>query len=65
MQEYDLYLNPQRPTLGLYVKAGTELPDLADKAEWQHEGTVDSSELPPGVMAGVNINGHAFQELGD
>ncbi len=65
MQEFDLYLNPKRPTLGLYVKAGAELPGLADGAEWQHEGTVDASELPPEVLTGVDANGHAFQELGD
>ena len=64
MQAYDLYLNPKRPTLGLYVKAGAALPGLADKADWQREGTVDASELPPGVAAGVDANGHAFQELG-
>ena len=65
MQDFDLYLNPKRPTLGLYVKAGAELPGLADAAEWQHEGTVDASELPSDVLAGVEANGHAFQELGD
>jgi hypothetical protein len=64
MQEYDLYLNPKRPTLGLYVKAGAELPGLADKTEWQREGTLDSTELPADVLAGVDANGHAFQELG-
>jgi len=64
MQAYDLYLNPKRPTLGLYVKAGAELPALTDKTDWQHEGTVDSTELPAGILAGIDANGHAFQELG-
>ncbi len=65
MPEYDLYLNPRRPTLGLYVKMGTELPGLADRADWQHEGALDSSDLPPDVLKGVEANGHAFQELGN
>lgn len=64
MREFDLYLNSKRPTLGLYVKAGAELPGLADKVEWRREGTVDDSELPPEVLAGIDANGHAFQELG-
>jgi hypothetical protein len=64
MQQYDLYLNPKRPTLGLYVRAGAGVPDLADASEWQREGTVDASELPADVLAGVNADGHAFQELG-
>ena len=30
MQEYDLYINPQKPAVGLYVHKGAGLPDLAD-----------------------------------
>jgi hypothetical protein len=30
MQEYDLYINPQKPTVGLYVRTGAGLHDLAD-----------------------------------
>ena len=26
MQEYDLYINPQKPTVGLYVRKGAGLP---------------------------------------
>jgi hypothetical protein len=65
MQQYDLYLNPKRPNLGLYVRKGMAVPDLADASDWQREGTMDATEVPPDVLAGVNANGHAFQELGD
>lgn len=30
MQEYDLYLNPQKSSVGLYVHKGAGLPDLVD-----------------------------------
>ena len=39
MQEYDLYINPQRPAVGLYVRKGAGLPDLADPGEWAFDGT--------------------------
>ena len=64
MDEFDLYINPDKPTLGLYVKKGAGLPDLADPGQWQLEGHVWSSELPPAVLQGLEANGHAFQELG-
>ena len=34
MPEYDLYINPQKPSVGLYVRKGAGLPDLADPKEW-------------------------------
>ena len=34
IQEFDLYINPHKPTLGLYVRAGAGLPDLADSKQW-------------------------------
>ena len=30
MQQYDLYINPRKPTVGLYVRRGTGLSDLDD-----------------------------------
>jgi hypothetical protein len=64
MQEFDFYINPAKPTLGLYVRKGAGLPDLADARQWQLEGHVWANELPPSVLQGLEANGHAFQELG-
>lgn len=64
MQEFDFYINLQKPTLGLYVRKGAGLPDLADAKAWQLDGTVAESEVPPGLLKGLEANGHAFQELG-
>lgn len=63
MQEYDLYINPQRPTLGLYVKAGAGLPDLADSGQWVFESTLAGSELSHDLVQRINAHGHAFEEL--
>ncbi|RDS86182.1 hypothetical protein [Dyella psychrodurans] len=65
MQAFDLYINPARPTLGLYVRQGVGLPDLVDAKQWQLEGHVWANELQPATLKGLEANGHAFQELGD
>lgn len=39
-QEFDFYINLKKPTLGLYVRKGMGLPDLADTADWQFSGHV-------------------------
>jgi hypothetical protein len=64
MQEFDFYINLKKPTLGLYVRNGAGLSDLADQQDWQFEGHVWESELTPAILAELNQNGHAFQELG-
>ncbi|MEM5431764.1 hypothetical protein [Cupriavidus oxalaticus] len=64
MQEFDFYINLQKPTLGLYVRKGAGLPDLADAKQWQLEGTVSATEVPRDALNGLEANGHAFQELG-
>lgn len=64
MQEFDFYINLKKPTLGLYVRKGAGLPDLADADQWQREGSVGQDEVPPGILKGLEANGHAFQELG-
>ncbi len=64
MQAFDFYINTAKPTLGLYVRKGAGLPDLADAAQWELDGQVWESDLPPGILKGVEENGHAFQELG-
>lgn len=64
MQEFDFYINLQKPTLGIYVRKGAGLPDLADAKQWRLEGTVAESELPAGFLKELDANGHAFQELG-
>lgn len=64
VQEFDLYINPSRPTLGLYVRKGAGLPDLADPRQWTLEGHAWQSEIPPHVLEELEANGHAFLELG-
>ncbi len=63
MQEYDLYINPQKPTLGLYVRTGAGLPDLADPKQWVFDSTLAWNELSSELVRKINANGHAFQEL--
>lgn len=63
MQEYDLYINPHKPTLGLYVRSGTGLPELANPRQWVFESTLVADELSSDLVQRINANGHAFQEL--
>ena len=63
MQEYDLYINPQKPTLGLYVNAGAGLPDLADARQWIFDSTLAGNEFSSELVQRINADGHAFQEL--
>jgi hypothetical protein len=50
MQEYDLYVNPQKPTVGLYVRAGASLSDLAHPEQWVFDGTFTPSDLPADLV---------------
>jgi hypothetical protein len=63
MEEYDLYINVKKPAIGLYVRTGANLPDLADKDDWVFDGTAAGLELPPSVLEGVAANGHAFRDM--
>lgn len=63
MNEYDLYLNAKKPAIGLYVRKGAGLPDLADKADWVFDGTAAQDQLPPNVVADVTADGHAFRDM--
>jgi hypothetical protein len=63
MQEYDLYINVKKPAIGLYVRKGASLPDLADKADWVFDGTAARDLLPAGVVEGVAADGHAFRDM--
>ncbi|MFZ0590325.1 MAG: hypothetical protein WAM39_07580 [Bryobacteraceae bacterium] len=63
MQEYDLYINPQKPTVGLYAPTGAGLPDLADPKEWLFDGTATQVELPPDLVKRIETNGHAFRNM--
>ena len=51
MQEYDLYLNPQKPAVGLYVRKGAGLPDLADPKEWVFDGAAGQWSIAGGATA--------------
>jgi hypothetical protein len=63
MQEYDLYLNPQKPAVGLYVHQGAGLPDLADAKEWVFGGTAAQVELSTDLVRRIEANGHAFRYM--
>jgi hypothetical protein len=63
MQEYDLYINPQKPAVGLYVNKGAGLPDLANPKEWVFDGTAAQVELPPDLVKMIQTNGHAFRDM--
>jgi hypothetical protein len=63
MQEYDLYINPKKPSIGLYVRKGAGLPDLADASEWLYDGSANDVDLPPDLVRDIETTGHAFREL--
>jgi hypothetical protein len=63
MPEYDLYIDAQKPSVGLYVRKGAGLPDLADPKEWVFDGTVARGELPPDLVNKIEANGHAFRDM--
>jgi hypothetical protein len=63
MQEYDLYINPQKPSVGLYVRKGAGLPDLADRSEWLYDGSANDVDLPPDLVRSIETTGHAFRNM--
>ncbi|MFT3731932.1 MAG: hypothetical protein QM780_11020 [Hyphomicrobium sp.] len=63
MKLYDLYINEKKPSIGLYVAKDGKLPDLADKDDWVFSGTAAQDLLPPDVIRGVDVNGHAFRNM--
>ncbi|MCA6122527.1 hypothetical protein J6500_11585 [Bradyrhizobium sp. WSM 1704] len=63
MQDYDLYINPKKASVGLYVRKGAGLPDLADPKEWVFDGTSAQASLPPELVKEVEANGHAFRDM--
>ena len=63
MNEFDFYINLKKPSLGLYVRKGAGLSDLADAGDWQLDGTVTQDDLTPALLKELQANGHAFQEL--
>lgn len=63
MDEYDLYINARKPAIGLYVRKGASLPDLADKSDWVFDGTAARDLLPSSVVEGVKADGHAFRDM--
>ncbi|MBN9581453.1 MAG: hypothetical protein J0G37_08120 [Afipia sp.] len=63
MDGYDLYLNAKKPAVGLYVRKGAGLPDLADKGDWVFDGTAAQNLVPENVVADIKANGHAFRDM--
>ena len=63
MDEFDFYVSPKKPMIGLYVKKGAGLPDLVDAKDWLFDGTVGPSEVPAATVNEIETNGHAFKDL--
>ena len=63
MRDYDLYINARKPSVGLYVRSGAGLPDLANPGEWSFDGTVGQAALPPDLVQRIEANGHAFRDM--
>ena len=63
MQEYDLYINPKKVSVGLYVRKGAGLPDLADTKDWVSDGTATPANLPAELVKQIDANGHAFRNM--
>jgi hypothetical protein len=63
MDEFDFYINLAKPSLGLYVRKGAGLPDLADASAWQLDGTMTKADITPALLKELEANGHAFEEL--
>jgi hypothetical protein len=59
MQECDLYINPQKPRVGLYVRRGAGLPDLTDPNKWVFDGTAAQGEF----VKRIETNGHALRDM--
>jgi hypothetical protein len=48
MHDFDLDIDPQEPTLGLYVRKGAGLPDLSDSEQWAFDFALSpSGNCPP------------------
>lgn len=62
-QGYDLYVNAEKPAVGIYVRAGAGLPDFAHPDEWVFDGTASPDALPSKVVREVEANGHAFRSM--
>ena len=63
MQEYDLYINANKASIGLYVRKGAGLPDLGDAKDWVFDGTSTQANLPPKLVSEIEANGHAFRDM--
>jgi hypothetical protein len=61
MNKYDVYWNPKKPDVTLYVRHGHGLADLADAGEWSLDSTVSASEVPADLAQRIDTDGHAFR----
>ncbi len=64
IQGFDLYVDPQDPNLGLYIRAGGALPDFANPKQWVFYRTTASDELSADLVQRIQADGHALQKLG-
>ena len=49
--------------VGLYVRKGVGLPDLADKNDWLFANVAFEGDLPQNIVQEINKNGHAFRDM--
>lgn len=63
MVEFDFYVNPNKPMIGLYVNKGAGLPDIEDAKDWLFDGTVGPGEVSTSTLDEIEANGHAFKDL--
>jgi hypothetical protein len=63
LEEFDLYINAKKPAVGLYVRKGVGLPDLADKNDWLFANVAFEGDLPQNIVQEINKNGHAFRDM--
>ena len=55
MQEYDLYINSRKPALGLYVRSGAGLPDLAHPDDGYLMGLRRPSNCRPNLSKALKL----------
>lgn len=63
--KYDVYWDPKKPDVTLYVPHGKGLPDVADTGDWSLDRTVYASEVPTDLAERIDTEGHAFRSASD
>ncbi|KTT61025.1 hypothetical protein [Sphingomonas endophytica] len=61
--DYDLYINPKKASVGLYVRKGAGLPDLGEAKDWVFDGSFGQANLPAQLGKEIEAKGHAFRDM--